>query len=199
VGSVILLALLLLVSRTRPGQALDTEMPRVVPLLAFFALMSNVPLGFRGHREHLPLLKTLPVSPFGLALGEVAVPALLVLGLQLVVLLGYVAAKALDPAWVLVGAAAYPVLDVGVVTLVELFQIGRDPRSLGLLATMLQLVALVTALLPAIVAGAMAHALFRNLPAAIGAAVVAQAAVDVLLLKLLAARFARFDVSSIGV
>jgi hypothetical protein len=193
VGALFLLAILILVTEARAEGRARATFPPLVGVLAFFALMANLPLGFRGTRTHLAYLKTLPFHPTSLAFAQVVVPAGIVYLLQMAVAVAFVAAGRLDPAWVLGALVAFPLLDVGVVALTELVQLGREPQRMGLLATMVQMAALLVSLLPAIVLAAVAWSLVGHVAAAVAAGALAQAGVDVLVLALLGRRFARHE------
>jgi hypothetical protein len=195
-GAVFLLTILLLVSQARAERAGGQTLPTLVPVLAFFAVMVNLPLGFRGQRAHLAFLKSLPIRPFHLALAEVLVPAGLVYALQAAVLLVFHAAGTISAGWLMGGLAVYPVVDLGVVALTDLFHLGREPGRMGLFATMLQMLALTASLVPGALAGALALGLSDSLAAAVGLGLLVHALVVLLVLRLLAGRFERFEAAS---
>ncbi|MHC5011239.1 MAG: putative ABC exporter domain-containing protein [Planctomycetota bacterium] len=192
-GAFLMLVILLSVSRATTGAEEGGGGATLLVMLAFFALMANLPLGFRGHREHLLELKTLPMRPVSMAAAEVAVPALVLFLLQMAVVAAFAFTGLLDAYWVPIALAGYPALDIGIVALTDLFQLGRDPRKLGLFATMFQMMALFAALLPAMLVGGVVYELSRRTGPAVFAGVVAQVGVDLLVLHLLGRRFARFE------
>ncbi len=167
VALVAMLLVILLVSGARRGGSPEGTLPPMLGVLAFFPVIANIPLGFRGYREHLELLKTLPTSPRRLALAQVFVPVLLIYGAQLLALVAFLGIGKLSPLWAGIGAGGLPLLDLGVVAVVETFQLGRDPRQAGFLWAMLQMLGIVTTVIPAAVGGALAYDLTGRVDAAV--------------------------------
>lgn len=178
-------------ARSTPG----APVPAILPLLFLFPLLFHLPLGFRGHREHLTDLKALPLAPSAVAAAELAVPVVLIAVVQVGLLVVYAVLGAVEPRWVLVALAACPVVNVTVLAVAEIFQMGRAPNKPSMLVAMLQMLTAVACFVPAIFALVVVLKLFGSRGGAIVTGVTVQAAVAGLLVFLLGLRFARFDMS----
>lgn len=193
VGLLIMLLFMILFWGFRSAEAGRGDMPQILFLLAMFPLLAPLPLGFKGHRDHLEFFKTLPIHPTRLALAEVFVPALLICLLQITIVAILVIAGRVDPAWLGAAAVGYPVLALGMIALSDLFQLGRDPRQLGFFVVTLQMMAMMATIVPAIAALILVYALTDSRPAAGVAGIAVHIGVDVLLLFLLGRRFRAWE------
>ncbi|MFV1957801.1 MAG: putative ABC exporter domain-containing protein [Planctomycetota bacterium] len=193
VGLVAMLVVVLLIAGSRAASRGQGGPTALLGVLAFFPLIANVPLGFRGLREHLSTLKTLPLTPGRLARAQVTVPALVIWIVQGIVLVIFTILGRLAPTWLAASAAAYLVLDVGVITVIDLYQMGHDRRELGFLTTTLQMLTIVASLLPAALVGALVLDATGSVPLALTAAVGVHVAVDALHLHALGGGFARLE------
>ena len=195
VGLVAMLVVILLVSGQRGGAEPTGAggLPRVLFVLAFFPVIANLPLGFRGHVEHLALLKTLPVRGVRLAMAEVAVPTAVIWVVQALVILLFWSLGQLPWNWAVAALIGLPILDLGVTTVVELFQLGKDRTELGFLTTTLQMMAILLSVAVAVALGAFAMLLVPHPGAGILAGVLTYLGIDVGLLVLLGRRFERYE------
>jgi hypothetical protein len=193
VGVVIMLLFVMLFAGVRSAQDGRGDLPPVLFLLAVFPLLAHMPLGFKGHRDHLETFKTLPVHPTRLAFAEVLVPALVLWILQSTIVAVLVVAGRVEPVWLGAALAVYPVLDLGMIALSDLFQLGRDPRQLGFFLATLQMLAMTATVVPAVVVGAVVYTLTENPVDAGAAGLVAHLGVDALLLYLLGRRFRAWE------
>lgn len=193
VAALVMLLFVMLFAGVRSAERGRGDLPPVLLLLAFFPLLAQIPLGFKGHREHLETFKSLPVAPLGLAFAEVIVPAALMWFLQAVIVVVLVAAGRIDAVWIGAALVVYPVLDVGMIALSDLFQLGRDPRHMGFFLVSLQMAAMMATVLPAMLAGVVAFELTGKPLDAAAAGVIVHAGVDVLLLHLLGRRFRAWE------
>ncbi len=100
---------------------------------AFFPLFLGTPLSFdfRGEKDHMSRLKTLPVSSTRLAAAEVAGPALVALVFQALLLAGFVAVDRLPLTWAPVALAAYAPLTAGLVAVSNLAHLLASGRLLA--------------------------------------------------------------------
>ncbi len=188
VGLVVVLLVVLLASGRRGSSATT-----ILVVLAFLPLVANLPLGFRGFRDHLESMKTLPLSPVRLALAQVAVPATLVYAAQAAVLVVYTALERLDPLTTLGALASFPILDVGVFALIETFTLGRDPRQASFLWSMLQMLAILLTLVPAVAVAAVAYGITSSIWISGLVGVGVHLLVVTALVRLLGWRFARWE------
>jgi len=193
VAALVMLLFFMLFAGVRSAEGGRGDVPPMLVLLAFFPLLAQIPLGFKGHREHLEAFKALPVAPLGLAFAEVIVPAVLMWLLQAAIVVVVVALGKIDAVWMWAALVAYPVLDVGMIALSDVFQLGRDPRHMGFFLVSLQMAAMMATVLPAMIAGVLVFELTEDPMEAAAAGVLAHAAVDVLLLHLLGRRFRAWE------
>ncbi len=193
VGAVVMLLFVMLFAGVRSAQEGRGDLPPVLFLLAVFPLLAHMPLGFKGHRDYLEAFKTLPVHPTRLALAEVLVPTLVLWVLQASIVTVLVIAGRVEPMWLGAALAVYPVLNVGMIALSDLFQLGRDPRQMGFFLAMVQMTAMMATLMPAVVAGAVVYVLTENAFDAGAAGLVVHVGVDALLLHLLGRRFRAWE------
>jgi hypothetical protein len=172
-----------------------------------FLLTLQVPWAFRGDIDYMDCLKSLPVAPFALAVGELAGGVALLGGIQFVVLAGMVLAGA-SIVTMLVGFAFLLLFDVLALALANtLFLVYpvRMPQShsadfqfLGrmMLFALLQMLLMVPCFgIPAAIGGLASAASRFSLPVFLLTTWVALAAELPLVLLALAWRFHRFDAS----
>lgn len=193
VGVLIMLLFIILFAGFRSAEGGRADLPQILFLLAIFPLMAHLPLGFKGHRDHLETFKTLPVHPTRLALAEVLLPTFVLWVLQSSIVALLVVVGRVDAVWLWVAVTAYPVLDLGMIALSDLFQLGRDPRQMGFLVVTLQMMAMTATVIPALVVGAFAYVFTRSPYAAAAAGVVAHLGTDAVLLHLLGRRFRAWE------
>lgn len=178
--------------------------------LLVFVTMITLPrltFDFRGDLDRMDILKTLPINPIRLVLGQLIAPVLLLAGLQLGVLLSAMAFSGIDIDEIKIALAfifPFNFLAVAVENLMFLwFPTRATPTTPGDLQFMgrqmlfffakffiLGLAAGLAAL-----AGAIAYFIFRAWPIALSAAWFMLTATVVALLPLVAVAFTRFDVS----
>lgn len=193
VSVLIMLLFVMLFAGVRSTQEGRGDLPQVLVLLAIFPLLAPLPLGFKGHRDHLEAFKTLPVNPTRLAFAEVLVPSLVLWVLQASIVGVLVAAGRVDAMWLGAAIVVYPVLDVGMIALSDVFQLGRDPRQMGFFVATLQMMAMTATVIPAVIAGAVVYTLTRNAFDAGAVGVAVHLAVDGLLLYILGRRFRAWE------
>ena len=109
---IMLLVLALFVHSARPGVEFTLIPVMGVSLLGYltFIFTMQLPWAFRGDIEHMDCLKTLPVAPLALAVGELAGGVLVLAVIQSVVLAGLCASG--NPTLILVTAAYVVPFDV---------------------------------------------------------------------------------------
>ena len=195
VGLLAMLVVILLASGASAREG-SQRLPGMLGVLAFFPVIANVPLGFRGHRENLELLKTLPLTPVRLAIGQITIPVLLIAGAQLLAVLAFAGMGQLAPRWIPVALVTLPLLDLGVVALVETFTLGRDPRQAGFLWATLQMLAIVVTLVPAGLAVALVLDATGEVAPSLAAGWLVHALVVLGLVRVLGWRFARWEPGS---
>jgi len=202
---------LLVVAFFGPRQANNIPMMSILGngLLTYltFLLTLQVPWAFRGDIDHMDCLKSLPVAPLALAVGELAGGVIILAGIQFLVLAGLTLARG-DLVVNLVGLAFLLLFDVLMLALSNtLFLIypvravpgvSTDFQFLGrvMLFAMLQMLILIPCLgIPAAI-GALAFVLSGySLPAFLATSWVVLAAELPVALVALASRFDRFDPS----
>jgi hypothetical protein len=173
--------------------AMSTGIPREIPFLVALPLFAHLPIGFRGHVPHLPTLKTLPLRPVALALAQVVVPVLVITALQVLVLCVFVVIGELTTTWLLVGLAAYPLVNVAVLVVTEIVQFGRERTEATVLTALLQMFYMVLVFIPPAVVGVIAFRLARSIPLVLLAAALTMVVTDALLLRALGRRFSRWE------
>ncbi len=193
VGLIAMLVVIMLVSGQRAGDQGDTGLPKIFFVLAFFPVIANLPLGFRGQFEHLEFLKTLPVSGVRLAMAQVAVPTAVIWVVQALVVVLFWALGQLETTWALAALVAFPALDLGITTVVELFQLGKERSELGFLTTTLQMMTILFTVATSVGIGALAMLVVPYPAAGILVGLISYVAIDLVLLWLLGRRFERYE------
>jgi hypothetical protein len=203
----------LLSSRTGPVSGQDASEVKLsfhfgvaifIAMLAFF-LQRMFPFDFRRDGSHLVGFRTLPVSPLGLALAEVAVPSLLVLasqgvGLVPLLIFGRFPWSLLAP--MLLG---YPAIALGLNSVWNLHyllaatrQVAGSGQSTSPVGAVIVVALSFLVFFPAIWTAEHLYqrlAWPNGLPIAVGAGVAIQFAVDILLILALAGLFQRAEIS----
>lgn len=189
VAALVMLLMVMLFAGVRSQGEGASGPPPVLILLAFFPLIVQLPLGFKGHREYLESLKTLPVTPLKLSWAEVMLPAIVLWLLQAAIVGVFAVVGRLEVQWAVAALVVYPVIDVGVTALSDLFQLGHDRRDLNFLLVTAQMMAMAASLMPAVFVGMLVWALTAEVLYAGAAAILIHMGVDAILLRLLARRF----------
>lgn len=174
---------------------------------AFLPFMLNQYLAFDFRRdfECLAALKLLPVSPFAAALAEVAVPTVLALAYQCLLVIMVCSLSAAPPLAGLAAVAIYPVLTLCMSTVnnigfmmypVRTVTAAGRPNMGGVTVNaLINIVVLLAAVVPATIAAIVAYTLSASLPLTLASGVAVQVLVDIALVWLLGFLFERFDVS----
>ena len=193
----------ILAGRGKPGGAEATG-PVALLLVGMlpFLMQGYLAFDFRRDADHLAELKSLPVPPLAMAAAQVAVPWLLALSLQALVLLVLALLGAVGPGSLALAAAAFPATALACLASANLAFLlfptrapagGTRPNPAGFV---LPFFLLLVTLLPA---GGI-YALFASSEArpavALGAAILAQYGIDLLLLAVVGEVFRRLDPST---
>jgi hypothetical protein len=200
---------------TRTGPVSGEDAPEVkltfhlgvaifIAMLAFF-LQRIFPFDFRRDGSHLLGFRTLPISPLGLALAEVAVPSLLVLASQAVGLVPLLIFARFPWPLLMLLLLGYPAIALGLNSVWNLHylftasrQAGGRAQSASPVGTFMVVALSFLVFFPAgLTAERFRHCLAEpyGLSIAMGAGLAIQFAVDFLLILALAQLFQRFEIS----
>jgi hypothetical protein len=187
----------------------DAGPQRLLFLLPFITIVTlpRLTFDFRGDLDRMDILKTLPISPIRLVLGQLIAPAILLAGLQLAVLLGVVAFSGVDAAEIKIALAfilPFDFLAVAIENLLFLwFPTRATPTTPGdlqfmgrqMLFIFAKFFMLAVAAGLAALAAAIVYFIFRLWAVALTAAWLVLVATVIGMLPLVALAFTRFDVS----
>jgi hypothetical protein len=190
-----------LAGRQSPGgsAAVGSVVLALVGMLPFM-MQPYLAFDFRRDADHLVELKSLPVSPFGMAAAQVAAPTLLALAFQMLLLVLLAAFGAVDAGSLALAALGFPATTLGCLTSANVAFLlfptrapseGTRPNpSAGLAISLLGLIA---SLVPAGGILWLFLASGAGPGVALGAAILTQYGIDLLLLAALGEVFRRLD------
>jgi hypothetical protein len=207
--AVVMGVVLFMLRREQPGEKLQFVVPTaVLAALVYQSLLASMqlPAGFRGDIDRMDWLKSLPIHPAAVTLGQISGPALLLSMVQAVLLVA---------AWTLCGGT-YQIYATGLVLLAPvnlllfgvenlvflIFPLRTSSATAGdfqfmgkyMLLAMLKMLLLLVSLAVA-ASGAIVYLIVPQLLLAVGCCLVVLLTIDFVVVLLATQAFLRFDVS----